>query len=75
MEPITIYLILSITVNILLLLLYHRQKELEQLHKQIIKSQKKQIELLNKIAELKQEVILSTMSECQLEIMKDITCQ
>ena len=70
MESTTIYLILSLIINFLLWLLYRRQKELEKLQDQIIKEQEKQLELLNKIAELKQE----TASECQLELSKDITC-
>jgi len=73
MGTITIYLILSIIVNLIFFLLYREQKEREQLQSQIIKNQKKQIELLKRLDELKKNP-KSYPQECQLETVKDITC-
>jgi len=53
MEPITIYLILSLIINLILFQLYRVQKRLEQLHEQIIKKQEKLIQLLKRVDEIK----------------------
>jgi hypothetical protein len=55
MGTITIYLILSLIVNLILFLLYREQKGREQLQEQIIKNQKRQIELYKKMDDLKKE--------------------
>jgi cell division protein FtsL len=55
MGTITIYLILSLIVNLIFFILYRKQKELEQLNEQIIKKQEEQINLLKRVDELKKE--------------------
>jgi preprotein translocase subunit YajC len=55
METTTIYLILSLIVNLIFFLLYREQKEREQLQEQIIKKQEKQIQLLEKMDDLKKQ--------------------
>ena len=74
MEPTTIYLILSITINILFFLLFRKQESLEQLYKQIVKEQEKQIKLLKELNESKKKTEPNYPKECQIETLKDITC-